>query len=80
MDHESGLQCSSTVDLPIRLLPLMDVEMVVQRLFGLELLAAQVALELALRIVGGHVPLQLPAVPEHLLAHVALVPVIKRLL
>ena len=52
----------------------MDVQMVFQRLLGLELLAADVALEPALRVVRGEVPLQLTAVPEHLLADVALVP------
>ena len=52
----------------------MDVEMVFQRLLGLQLLAADVALEPALRVVRGEVPLQLTTVPEHLLAHVTLVP------
>ena len=52
----------------------MDVEMVFQGLLGLELLAADVALEPALRVVRREVPLQLTAVPEHLLADVALVP------
>ena len=52
----------------------MDVQMVFQRLLGLELLPADVALEPALRVVRGEVPLQLTAVPEHLLADVALVP------
>ena len=51
--------------------------MVFQGLLGLELLAADVALEPALRVVRGEVPLQLTAVSEHLLADVALVPAIK---